>query len=289
MKKLMAFVFALALVLGLAACSAQKTQEEEIKYDLIPMVMVDGKLYLDTGHSNNNIHKCGTFDGEITSMVDGSEKPAADNQSNFGTGYGYQYGATKGTVEIYMNDKWRIFATEEVRQQIQFPKNNAVSQETATLKEPPALTVVYGENNSIEALRGTSSWMYANEDGTWTGIEADSMHPLNAKEYMPYLELLPIITSSRSHLKVRMQWDTIPDKVTIRCWSDEYWGQYDAESEEISVKVLCIDSSDGGAPCFSGELKDGNYVYEVIAEWSSAETYHGNACYSFYTVKSDMK
>ena len=30
MKKLMAFVFALALVLGLAACSAQEEQKEEL-------------------------------------------------------------------------------------------------------------------------------------------------------------------------------------------------------------------------------------------------------------------
>ena len=178
---------------------------------------------------------------------------------------------------------------EEVRQQIQFPENNAAHQETVTLKEPPALTVVYGENNNVEALRGTSSWMYANEDGTWTGIEADSMHPLNAKEYMPCLELLPVITSPRSPLKVRMQWDTIPDEVTVRCWDEACWGQYDAESEELTVRTLMVDSNMETAPIISVELKDGNYVYEVIAEWNSAETYHGKARYSFYTVKSDMK
>lgn len=178
---------------------------------------------------------------------------------------------------------------EEAQEQIQLPKNNAASQETVTLKEPSVLTVVYGEKSRIEALRGTSSWMYQNEDGTWTGIEADSMHPLDAKEYMPCLELLPVMTSSRSHLKVRMQWDTIPDKVTVRCWNESYWGQYDAESEEVPAKLLCIDSSDGCDAYFSVELKDGSYVYEVIAEWNSAETYHGKACYSFYTVKSDMK
>lgn len=178
---------------------------------------------------------------------------------------------------------------EEAQESIQFSENNSMSQETVILKEPPALTVVYGEESSMEALRGTSSWMYQNEDGTWTGIEADSMHPLDAKEYMPCLELLPVMTSSRSHLKVRMQWDTIPDKVTVRCWNESYWGQYDAESEEVPAKLLCIDSSDGCDAYFSVELKDGSHVYEVIAEWNNAETYHGKACYSFYTVKSDMK
>ena len=115
------------------------------------------------------------------------------------------------------------------------------------------------------------------------------MHPLQAKEYMPSLTLLPVTASSRSPLSAAMQWDTVPDKVSVRCWSEAYWGQYDAESEEVSAKVLCVDSSDGCDPYFSVELKDGSYVYEIIAEWNSAETYHGKACYSFYTVKSDMK
>lgn len=178
---------------------------------------------------------------------------------------------------------------EEAQESIQFSENNSMSQETVILKEPPALTVVYGEESRMESLRGTSSWMYENEDGTWTGIAADSMHPLEAKEYMPCLELLPVAASSRSHLKVRMQWDTIPDNVTVRCWSEAHWGQYDAESEELSVRTLMVDSNMETAPIISVELKDGSYVYEVIAEWNSAETYHGKACYSFYTVKQNMK
>lgn len=186
MRKYIALILGLVCALGLAGCNNTPTTEE--KWDLIPMVMVEGVLYLDTGHTNTDIRKCGTPDGEITSEVDGSEKPAVDNQSNFGTGYGYQYGATEGTIEIYMNDKWRIFATEEVRQQIQFPETSDTEgietfPNDTVLKEPPALTVVCGDK-TVEALRGTTSWMYQNEDGTSTGIESDSMHPLQAKEYM---------------------------------------------------------------------------------------------------------
>ena len=65
--------------------------------------------------------RCGVMDGEITSQVDGNKQPSVDDQSNFGTGYGYQYGATEGTIELFMNGKWWIFATEEARQKIQFP------------------------------------------------------------------------------------------------------------------------------------------------------------------------
>ena len=43
---------------------------------------------------------------------------------------------------------------------------------TEILKEPPVLTIVCGDKN-VEALKGTTSWTYQNEDGTSTGFEAD--------------------------------------------------------------------------------------------------------------------
>ena len=98
-----------------------KVIKETETRDLIPMVMVNGTLYLDTGHESKIEARCGVMDGEITSRVDGSKQPTVDDQSNFGTGYGYQYGATEGTIELFMNGKWWIFATEEARQKIQFP------------------------------------------------------------------------------------------------------------------------------------------------------------------------
>lgn len=101
---------------------ADRSAEELI--DLIPMVMVKGTLYLDTGLESTSMARCGMRDGEITSQVASNEKPTEDNQSNFGTGYGYQYGAIEGTIDIYMNGKWWIFATEEARQKIQFPEQD---------------------------------------------------------------------------------------------------------------------------------------------------------------------
>ena len=98
-----------------------KIIKETETWDLIPMVMVNGTLYLDTGHESKIEARCGVMDGEITSQVDGSKQPTVDDQSNFGTGYGYQYGTTEGTIELFMNGKWWIFATEEARQKIQFP------------------------------------------------------------------------------------------------------------------------------------------------------------------------
>ena len=99
-------------------------EEEQEQWAMIPMVMIDGKLYLDTGVESSVETRCGVMDGEITSSVDGTKKPAKDGESNFGTGYGYQYGPQEGTIEIFMNEKWWVFATEDVRKEIQFPESN---------------------------------------------------------------------------------------------------------------------------------------------------------------------
>lgn len=92
------------------------TLPEQIKADAmqdrIPMVRIDGRLYCDTGRESTVSGRCGNLDGEITSTVEGTEIPVEDNQSNFGSGFGYQYG-TDDTIEIFMNEKWFIFEYRE--------------------------------------------------------------------------------------------------------------------------------------------------------------------------------
>ena len=128
-------------------------------WDLIPMVMVNGTLYLDTGHESKIEARCGVMDGEITSQVDGNKQPSVDNQSNFGTGYGYQYGATEGTIELFMNGKWWIFATEEARQKIQFP---SIEDELSKFY----LTIGSEGVKSIKLSMPNSSGGFENADGS---------------------------------------------------------------------------------------------------------------------------
>lgn len=90
------------------AITLRTPAEKNPEWDKIPMVMVDGKLYYDTGKESDIDGRCGMMDGEISSSVDGSETPTADNQSNFGTGFGYQYG-TDDTIELLINGKWIVF------------------------------------------------------------------------------------------------------------------------------------------------------------------------------------
>lgn len=136
-----------------------KLIREAETWDLIPMVMVNGILYLDTGHESTIEARCGVMDGEITSQVDGSKQPTVDDQSNFGTGYGYQYGATEGTIELFMNGKWWIFATEEARQAILFP---------STENEPSKFYLTIGSEGvkSIKLSMPNSSGGFENADGS---------------------------------------------------------------------------------------------------------------------------
>lgn len=85
-----------------------KETSQNLQWARIPMVMLDGKMYYDTGKESNIIPKYGVMDGEITSTVEGTKIPTKDNQSNFGAGYQYKY-SSDNTIEINMNDKWYVF------------------------------------------------------------------------------------------------------------------------------------------------------------------------------------
>lgn len=155
-----------------------KVVKEAEQWDLIPMVMVNGELYLDTGLESTVEGRCGVMDGEITSTVDGSEKPTEDNQSNFGSGFGYQYG-TQGTIEIFMNDQWRIFATEEARKELQFPEtalNEAQWGITLSVKNVTStgLTILCTQSGG-EAMGElqTGSWYILERltEAGWTEVE----------------------------------------------------------------------------------------------------------------------
>ncbi|MBR1478187.1 MAG: hypothetical protein IJ608_09545 [Lachnospiraceae bacterium] len=77
------------------------------------LVMINGKIYYDTEEISTVTYRCGTMDGTITSSVEGG-RPTEDNQSNFGTGYGWQYGAEEDTIEVCIKDEWHIFKQSEI-------------------------------------------------------------------------------------------------------------------------------------------------------------------------------
>ena len=88
------------------------TTEETGQADYPAMIMVQGKLYYDSDEISTEA-RCGNMDGEITS--DTNTEPTEDNQSNFGTGYEYQFW-TDDEIHVYIDDEWHIFIPYGVKQ-----------------------------------------------------------------------------------------------------------------------------------------------------------------------------
>lgn len=166
MKKILKTAFVLCLSLFvLTGCSA-KDQEEETVYDRRPMVMVDGRIYLDTGKESYETARCGVMDGEITSEVDGSEVPTENDQSNFGTGYGYQR-MDENTIELFINEKWIVFEAEERKDEWGL----TLKAENVT---PQGLTLVFeqqGGNAKGTLDTGEDYGLQVKKDGAWERVD----------------------------------------------------------------------------------------------------------------------
>lgn len=132
--------------------------EADTMWDRIPMVRVNGKLYYDTGKESTISDHSENMDGQITSEVDGSEIPTENNQSNFGTGFGYQYGEDD-TIEIYMNEKWFVFEYRDGKEH----------QSVETTE--PFVVKTYEVTESNTAFEDdelvTMAKYYEMSDGTW--------------------------------------------------------------------------------------------------------------------------
>ena len=153
---------------------------------------------------------------------------------------------------------------DEKSEKVNAPGSNGASKPTST--EPPELKILDSTCLGIVANKGTYSWMSDNGDGTWKGVEADSSHPLEWQEF-----LVPMMTSDDT---VELFFDVQPQEVSIRCWSDANWGKVNAKEENANLSGNKL------------ELKDGGYIYEVVAKWTGENlAAEGTVHYGFYIVK----
>jgi len=279
MKKTLAVC--LGMILTLAGCAQPTQPTVESGWASVPMVMVNGTLYLDTGIDGSQEARCGMMDGEITSQVESNHQPTKDDQSNFGIGMGYQYGS-EGTIEVNLGGTWRIFATEEVRQQMQFPDEEPV------LTEPPALTVVNGQT-SVLCASGNFDWYHENADGTRESVIACGAHPLESLDVMPQLNMRYTYTSALDPRSTVLQFETEPDEVTVCCWSEECWGDAQGDDKREAMIVTALEEDPESGKWYVFHLKEGSFIYEVTAKWDRP-AYGGVARYCFYTLQpSDLQ
>lgn len=149
-------------------------------------------------------------------------------------------------------------------EKVNAPGSNGASKPTST--EPPELKILDSTCLGIVANKGTYSWMSDNGDGTQTGVCADSSHPLEWQEF-----LVPMTTSDDT---VELYFDVPPQEISVRCWSDACWGKVDAKEENAMLNENTL------------KLKDGGYIYEVIAKWTGENlAAEGTVHYGFYIVK----
>jgi hypothetical protein len=125
MKHILALALALGMVLALAGCAQRQTQTEEVgetaqavqeetaqaveetETPFVRTVRILGDLYYDTGETDDS-PRCGNVDGQISATTQG-EAPTEDGQSNFGTGYGYQF--WEDEIQVYLPEEqvWEVF------------------------------------------------------------------------------------------------------------------------------------------------------------------------------------
>ena len=136
---------------------------------------------------------------------------------------------------------------------------------------PPTLKLEYC-GKQYTAFMGAYLWYYS--DGYGDGVTSSEASPILLQQAK-----LPCFTAVDSAPTVTLIWTkNAPDKVTVKRWGEESWGQYFAQPTVIYESAL------GG----SAEIPviTGTYIYEIVAEW----TKNGNestACYGFFTLAEE--
>ena len=112
MKKIISLCLTVFISCGIFTGCAGTDAPRITTDELPPMaVMIDDTLYYHTGQRIELV-RCGVMDGEIIKTVPVTELPDTNNQSNFGTGYEYQYG-DEHHIDIVIDSQWIRFCTGE--------------------------------------------------------------------------------------------------------------------------------------------------------------------------------
>ncbi len=270
MKKKLLSIFFVSTMLLMSACGKQEvsinheTEEVTVESDdtmegasetevvesaipnaRIPMVMVDGELYYDTGKESTIEARCGMMDGEITSSVDASEKPTENNQSNFGSGYGYQF-VSEGTIEIQMEDgKWYVYEKGSGEGKICFGNTDKwydkgyLSDETLewlywynSLSEEEQLAVNSVPKELLEAEEGLLAENKNIEEG-FLGGNMETEAPASIRVENPSWDyyIAENIQSGTKPYTIKLLEETANEIIDTEEWLAEYEFYYNAEKE----------------------------------------------------------
>lgn len=135
-----------------------------------------------------------------------------------------------------------------------------------TVTELPTLTVQAG-GETVEAKEGSYTWEYDWGIGSSTKEKVTTAHALERKEFIP--------TLTTAEKELTLSFSEGCDSFTVQRWSDAYWDQPEAEAEEVTVAENAL------------TLLPRGYIYEITAEWTSAQTHRGTAEYAIHVTVTE--
>jgi hypothetical protein len=136
--------------------------------------------------------------------------------------------------------------------------NGALSHKVIFNKPPELIVSSSSTDNEVVAVLGTYSWFYDNEDGTATGIEADSDIPPRLVDYQEK----PLKTKLDS--EVQLKFARTPQKIKVNIWN-----------ESQMVRGVNVEGSTFKV------VEKGDIVYEIYATWHQGSAH--------YAVKLDVE
>ncbi len=158
-----------------------------------------------------------------------------------------------------------------------------VKNEMIAGADAPNLTLVYGAK-TYEPMRGSYSWAWDKGNGEYGSINADSMHPTDAKEYMPEVMFFVSPLSSVNPHQAYLSFDVKPTEIYVRGWQITDWEDF---GNAVDIKITPHDGGDGKAQ-YALELKDVPCVYDIVATWDFGNELGGTVTYCFYTAENPV-
>lgn len=110
MKKFFVLILCIFYLFGIAGCFVN--EKEESLYDRRPMIMVNDKIYMDTGNEIPVEIDASAILGTITSSVKNTEIPTQNGESNFGN-VGAQYAFYREGLVVLLQNEWIFFEEDK--------------------------------------------------------------------------------------------------------------------------------------------------------------------------------
>ena len=88
---------------------SDKTDNTEYSKNPVKILKIDGNLYYETNKFSEADGRCGNADGSFKKTADEFEIPKNNGESNFSEADSYQVGIEENTLEIRMDNGWKVF------------------------------------------------------------------------------------------------------------------------------------------------------------------------------------